>query len=84
MRRMGHLARIGESKGAYRGLVGKSDRKSPLGRPRRRCEDNIKMDFEEVGCSGMDWIDVAQDKDRWRANVNAVMNLRVQKMRGVS
>jgi hypothetical protein len=50
----------------------------PLRRPRRRWEDNIKMDLQEVGCGGMDWIDLAQDKDRWRAIVNAVMNLRVQ------
>jgi len=84
MRKAGHLARMGEGKGAYRGLVGKSDGESPLERPRRRWEDNIKMNLQEVGCSGMDWIDLAQDRDRWRVIVNAVMNLRVHKMRGIS
>jgi len=58
-------------------LVGKSERKKPLGRPRRRWEDNIKMDLQEVGLRGMDWIDLAQYSDRWRALVNAVMNIRV-------
>jgi len=62
----------------YRVLVGKPEGKRPLGRPRRRWEDNIKTDLEEVGCGGMDWIDLARDKDRWRALVNAVMNLHVQ------
>jgi hypothetical protein len=52
--------------------------KRPMGRPRRRWEDNIKMDLQEVGCGGMDWIEVAQDRNRWRALVNAVMNIRVQ------
>ena len=61
----------------YRVLVGKHEGKSPLGRPRLRWENNIKMEPQEVGYGGMDWIDVAQDRDRWRALVNAVMNLRV-------
>ena len=57
--------------------MGKPEGKSPLGRPRHRWEDNIKMDFQEVGCCGMDWIEMVQDRDRWRALVSAVMNLRV-------
>jgi len=57
--------------------VGKPEGKRPLGRPRRRWEDNIRIDFQEVGCGGMDWIELAQDRGRWRALVNAVMNLRV-------
>jgi len=61
----------------YRVLVRKPERKGPLGRPRRRWEDNIKMDFQEVGCGVMDWIELAQDRDRWRALVNDVMNLRI-------
>ena len=61
----------------YRVLVGKPEGERPLGRPRRRWEDNIKMDLQEVGCGSMDWIELAQDRDRWRALVNAVMNLRV-------
>ena len=59
----------------YRVLMGKLGGKSPLGRPRRRWEDNIKMDLQEGGCGGMDWIELAQDRDRWRALVNVVMNL---------
>ena len=66
-----------ESLGERRVLVGKPEGKRPLGTPRRRWEDNIKTDLQEVGCGGMDWIDMAQDRDRWRALVNAVMNLRV-------
>jgi hypothetical protein len=61
----------------YRVLVGKPEGKRSLGRRRRRWEDNIKMDIQEVGCSGMDWIELAQDRDRWRALATAVMNLRV-------
>jgi hypothetical protein len=61
----------------YRVLVGKPEGKRPLGRPRQRWEDNIKMDLQEVGCGAMDWIEPAQDRDRWRALVNAVMNLLV-------
>jgi len=66
-----------ENRALYRVLVGKPDGKRPLGRPRHRWEDNIKMDLQEEGCEVMDWIDVAQDRDRWRALANAVMNLRV-------
>jgi len=71
-----HVARM-ERGEVYRVLVGKPERKRPLGRHRRRWEDNIKMDLQEVGCGNMDWIELAQDRDRWRAFVNAVMNLRV-------
>jgi len=71
------VARRGEGRVVCRVLVGKPEGKKPLGRHRRRWEDNIKMDLQEVGCWGMDWIDLAQDRDRWRALVNAVMNLRV-------
>ena len=63
--------------GVYRVLVGKPEGRRPLGRPRHRWEDNIKMDLQEVGCGGMDWIDVSQDRDRWRALVTAVMKLPV-------
>ena len=77
MRWAGHVARMGERRGVYRVLVGKPEGKRPLGRPRRVWEDNIKMDHQEMGCGSMDWIELAQDKDRWRVLVNAVMNLRV-------
>jgi len=73
----GHVARMAERRGMYRVLVGKPEVKRPLGGPRSRWEDNIKMDFQEVGCGGMDWIELAQDMDRWRALVKAVMNLQV-------
>jgi hypothetical protein len=72
-----HVARMGEGRGMYKVLVGKPEGKRPLGRPRRRWEDNIKADLQELGFGGMDWIELAQDSDRWRALVNAVMNLRV-------
>jgi hypothetical protein len=68
---------MGEGRGAYRILVGRPEGRTPLGRPRRRWEDNIKMDLKEMGWEGVDWIDMAQDRDRWRAVVNALMNLRV-------
>ena len=64
-----------ERRSVYRDLVGKLEGKGPLGRRRLRWEDNIKMDLQELGCGGMDWIELAQDRDRWRALVNAVMNL---------
>jgi hypothetical protein len=66
---------MGERRGIYRVLVGKSEGKRPLGRPRHKWEDNITMDLQEVGCGGMDWFDVTQDRDRWWACVNVVMNL---------
>ena len=77
MRWAGHVALMGERRGVYRVLVGKPEGKRPLGRPRRRWEDNIKMDLQEVGCGGMGWIELAQDRDRGRELVNAAMNLQV-------
>jgi hypothetical protein len=68
---------MGEERGAYRILVGRPEGRRPLGRPRHRWEDSIKMDLREVGWEGMNWIELAEDRDRWRALVNAVMNLRV-------
>jgi hypothetical protein len=76
LRWAGHVARMGRGE-VIQVLVGKPEGKRPLGRTRRRWEDNIKMDVQEVGCGGMDWIELAQNRDRWRALVNAVMNLRV-------
>jgi len=77
MRWAGHLARMREERGVYRILVGKPEGKRPLGRPRRKWVDNIRLDLQEVGCGYMDWIGLAQDRDRWRTLVSAVMNLRV-------
>jgi hypothetical protein len=82
MRWAGHVARMGEERGVYKVLVGKPEGKSPLERSRRRWENNIRMDLQEVACRGLDWIGLAQDRDSWRAIVNAVMNLRVQKNAG--
>jgi hypothetical protein len=73
----GHVAQMGEKRNTYRLLVGKPEGKRPLGRPRRRWVDNIRMDLGEVGWSDVNWIGVAQDKNRWRALVNSVLNLRV-------
>ena len=78
------MARMGEGRGVHRVLVGKPEGKRPLGRPRRRWEDNIKMDLQEVGGGWEDWMELAQDRDRWRSLVSTVMNLRVPKMRGIS
>jgi hypothetical protein len=77
MRWAGHVTCMGEGRNVYRVLVGKHEGKRPLGRPRRRWEDGIKMDLREMGWGGVEWIHVAQDRDRWRAVVNAVMNPRV-------
>jgi hypothetical protein len=77
LRWAGHVARMGERRGVYRVWVGKPEGKRPLGRPRHRWEDNIKMDLQEMECGGMDWIELAQDRGRWCALANAVMNLQV-------
>ena len=77
MRWAGHVARMGKERGVYRVLVGKPEGRRPLGRPRRRWADNIRMDRQEVGCLYVDWIGLAQDRDRWRTLVSAVMNLQV-------
>ena len=84
MRWAGHMVRMGEGRGVHRFLIGKPEGKRPLGRPRRRWEDNIKMDLQEVGGSCGDWRELAQDRDRWRALVGTVRNLRVPKMQGIS
>ena len=78
MRCVGHVARVGVERGVHRVLVGKPEGKRPLGRPRRRWEDSIKMDVQEVGGGGGDWMELAQERDRWRALVNTVMNFRVR------
>jgi hypothetical protein len=77
MRWAGHVARMGKVRGAYNILVRKPEGRRPLGKPRRRWEDNIKMDFREIGFGDVDWIRLAQDRDRWRALVKTVMSLRV-------
>jgi hypothetical protein len=77
MRWAGHVTRMGETRNAYRILVGKPERKRPLGRPRCRWVDNIKVDLREIRWDGMDWNDLAQDRNQWRALVNTVMNLRI-------
>jgi hypothetical protein len=77
MRLAEHVACIGEGRNLYSVLVGKPEGKWPLGRPRRRWEDNIKVDLQEVGSGGMDWIELTQDRGRWRTLVSTVMNLRV-------
>ena len=77
MRWAGHVARMEQSRNAYRVLIGKPAGKIPLGRPRGRWEDNIKMDLRELGCDPGDWIDLAEERDQWQAYVRAVMNLRV-------
>jgi len=77
MRWAEHVARMGDTRGVYKVLVGKPEGKRALGRPRRRWDDNIKMDLLEMGCGGVERIEVAHDRDRWRALVNAVMNFPV-------
>jgi hypothetical protein len=77
MRWAGHMACMGEVRGTYNILVGRPEGRRPLGRPRRRWENNIKMDLREIGFGDVDWVYLAQDRDRWRALVNTVMNLRV-------
>jgi hypothetical protein len=77
MRWAGHVACMEEERKVYKVLVGKSEGRRPLGRPRRRWEDGVRMDLRETGLGGVDWIRLAQDRDRWRAVVSAVINLRV-------
>jgi hypothetical protein len=81
MRLAGHVARKGEGRNVYRVLVGKPEGKRPLERPRHRWEDGIKLGLREIGWGGVEWIHLAQDRDRWRAVVNTVMNLRVLALR---
>jgi len=76
MRWAGHVARMGEERVVYRVFVGKPEGRRPLGRPRRICVDNIRMDLQEVGCGCMDWIGLTQDRDGWRTLVSVVMNFR--------
>ena len=78
------MARMGEGRGVHRVLVGKPEGKKPLERPRRRWEDNINMDLQEVGGGCGDWMELAQDREMWRALVSTVINLGVPKMRGIS
>jgi hypothetical protein len=78
MRWAGHVARMGEGRNVYRVLMGKPERRRPLGRPRRRWEDGIRLDVRKISWGCVDWIQLAQDRDRWRTFVNTVMNLRVQ------
>jgi hypothetical protein len=78
MRWAGHVVPMEEGRGVYRVLVGKPEGKRLMGRPRHRCEDTIKADHQEVECRGMNWIELAQDRDSWRVLLSAVMNLRVQ------
>jgi hypothetical protein len=77
MRWAGHVAHLGEERGVHRVLVGKPEGRRPLGRPRCRCEDNIKMDLQEFGEGCGNWMELAQDKDRWQALVSTVKNIRV-------
>jgi len=77
MKWAGHVALMGEERRVYRVLVGKPEGRRPLGRPKRRWVENIRMDLQEVGCRYMDWIRLAQDRNRWRTLVSVVMNLRV-------
>ena len=84
MRWAGHVARTNDRRGVNRVWVGKPEGQGPLGIPRRICGDNIKMDLQEVYCGCMERIEVASDRDRWRVLVNAVMNLRVHKIREIS
>jgi len=82
MRWAGHVACMGDRRGIYRILIGKTEGKKPLGIPRPRWEDNINMDLQEVGCGGMDWIKLVQDRERWRALVNVVINPQIPQNAG--